>query len=202
MKEYRDTTSLFVITLDLSTRLYPIIFQVHNLPYDALTVHPCPTSYGGVLIVAADSILHVEHTGRVTAVPTNGWAVRTTDIKMIQDANSETRDISLEGSKILFIDDRNFLIFTVQGFVYPVKVEVEGRIVTDITISSPLAQLTIPTVVIDIGFEHFFVGSIVGPCLLLKVVRIIEELKGTVDSMVMATENADADMDPDDGKPF
>lgn len=200
LKEFRDTTSLFVITLDLNARLYPIIFQVHNLPYDCLTVHPCPTSYGGVLLVAADSILHVEHTGRITAVPANGWASRTTDTKMIEDESSTARDIALEASKILFIDDRHTLLFTNQGYVYPVEIEVEGRVVLNIIISPHIAQCTIPSVVVDVGSDHFFVGSTAGPCSILKMLRILEELKDTANSKAIATETTDADMDLDDGR--
>ncbi|GJJ10703.1 hypothetical protein Clacol_004930 [Clathrus columnatus] len=199
LKEFRDTTSLFVITLDLNTRMYPIIFQVHNLPYDCLAVYSCPASYGGVLIVAANSILHVEHTGKVAAVPVNGWAVRITDVKMIEDENTLTRDITLEGSKLLFIDDHNIFLFTIQGLVYPIEITVEGRTVTNILISPSVAQLTIPSIVVDIGSDHIFVGSIAGPSSLLKTLRISEELKDGVGSKVIASaETADADMDVDD----
>lgn len=204
LKEFKDTISLFIVTLDLNTRTYPIISQVHSLPYDCLALLPCPTSYGGVVVLAANSIFHVDQTGRTFGVQSNGWASRLTDIKLTEDTSAKTRNVPLEGARMMFVDERTIFVYAVDGVVYSVELVVEGRAVTNLIISSPLVQLTIPTVLCDVGGDHLFVGSTVGPSLLLKTIRVLEEIgKNAFHSPAAVVDDSiEADMDLDDGTVF
>jgi cleavage and polyadenylation specificity factor subunit 1 len=202
LKEFKDTMSLFIMTLDLNTRTYPIISHVHSLPYDCLALLPCPTSYGGVIVLAANSIFHVDQTGRIIAVPSNGWASRITDMKLTEDLGVKTRNIALEGARIMFVDERTIFVFSAGGLVYPVEVVVEGRAVTSLIISPPIVQLTIPTTLCSVGSDHLFVGSTVGPSLLLKTFHVLEEVRKSAlhSPVAIGEDSADIDMDLDDGE--
>ncbi|KAF8520929.1 CPSF A subunit region-domain-containing protein [Hysterangium stoloniferum] len=198
LKEIKDTVSLFIVTLDLNTRTYPIIAQVHSLPYDCMALLPCPTSYGGVIVSTPNSIFHVDQTGRTIVTPSNGWAPRVTDLRITDDADSGTRNVALEGSCMVFVEERKLFVFAADGTVYPVELVVEGRAVTNIVISLPLVQLAIPTSVLDVGKDHLFLGSTVGPSLLLKVVKVLEEVKDASQSADTIGDSLDLDMDLDD----
>lgn len=196
--------SLFILALDLNTRTYPIISQVNSLPYDCLALLPCPTSYGGVVVLATNSIFHVDQTGRIIGVPSSGWASRVTDMKLTEDPGAKARNIPLEGARMIFVDERTVFVCAANGLVYPVELVVEGRAVTSLVISPPLVQLTVPTVLCDVGSDHLFVGSTVGPSLLLKTVRVLEEVrKNTFHSpAAVGDDSVDADMELDDGVQF
>jgi cleavage and polyadenylation specificity factor subunit 1 len=149
-------------------------------------------------------MFHVDQTGRTVAVPSNGWASRVTDLNMTDDANSETRDIALEGSCVVFVDEKKLFVFAADGLVYPVELVVEGRAVTNIIISPPLVQLAIPTTVVNVGQDHVFLGSTVGPSLLLKVVKVQEEVRedASQSADTIVDDSPDGDIDLDDGKSF
>lgn len=151
-------------------------------------------------MLAANSIFHVDQTGRITAVPSSGWASRLTDMKLSEDPGAKTRNIPLEGARIIFVDERTIFLFADDGVVYSVEVMVEGRAVTSLVISPPLVQLTIPTTLCDVGSDHLFVGSTAGPSLLLKTVRVLEEVrKSALHSPASVRDDSEIEMDLDDG---
>lgn len=192
--------SLFIVALDLNLRQYPIITQAHSLPYDCFSLLPCPTSFPGVLVAAANTILYVDQVGKIVAMPTNGWAARVTDMQLLADPESDTRNIVLEGSHMVFVDERTVFVFTIDGTVYPVEIVLEGKSVSRIAISPPLVRSTIPTTVNRMADDHLFIGSAVGPSLLLKIVKaLVKEDKA---SSAVVSSQAEADMDLDDGIPF
>jgi cleavage and polyadenylation specificity factor subunit 1 len=61
------------------------------------------------------------------------------------------------------------------GAVYPVEIVADGKTVSKLTMSPPLAQSSIPSVAMNIGNDHIFIGSTVGPSVLLKAAHVEEE---------------------------
>ena len=61
------------------------------------------------------------------------------------------------------------------GAVYPVEIVVDGKTVSKLTMSPPLAQSSIPSIAMNIGNDHIFIGSTVGPSVLLKAAHVEEE---------------------------
>jgi len=149
--------------------------------------------------MSANGILHVDQIGRIVAVPTNGWTSRVTDVKLTENPDAATRNICLESSHLSFVAEKNVFVFTPDGYVYPIEIIVEGRAVVDIVISQPPVRITIPTVVTDVGNDHLFVGSTVGPSMLLKTVKTTVKKEDTTASTTVGPDPADADMDLDDG---
>lgn len=206
LKEYKDTVGLFIFTLDLVTHNCPIITAVENLPYDSLYLTPCSSTLGGVVIITANAIVHVDQTSRRTACAVNGWVPRVSDINIPQTTKANL-DLQLEGSRAEFVDDKTLFMILKDGSVYPVEIGADGRTVSQLSITAPVAMTTVPTVVRRVQDDYLFIGSIVGPSVLLKTAKLEEEIPEddvemeTSPAAVVDTTNA-MDLDDDDGKPF
>ncbi|KAF8119582.1 CPSF A subunit region-domain-containing protein [Boletus edulis] len=204
LKEYRDTGRLYIFTLDLLNHIYPIITTVDNLPYDCLSLLPCARSIGGVIILTANSLVYVDQAARRVSLPVNGWSARVSDIPSLP--LDKDMDLALEGSRIVFADEKTFFVIRKNGMVHPVEIISDGRTVSKLVLSPALAQTTIPTVTRQLEGGMLFVGSTVGPSVLLKAARVEEEVEegeaeeaGAALTAVVDTNNAmDIDFDDDD----
>ncbi|TBU39387.1 CPSF A subunit region-domain-containing protein [Dichomitus squalens] len=177
LKEYKDTVGLYIFTLDFVTNNYPVITAVDGLPYDCFALTPCSTAIGGVVILASNAVLFVDQSGRRVILPVNGWPPRVSDLTMpALTAQEQTRDLQLEGARFVFVDDKKLFLILKDGTVYPIELIQDGRTVSKLTMSDALARTTIPAVVKRIGDDHIFIGSIVGPSVLLKTERVEEEI--------------------------
>lgn len=192
---------LFIFTLDLVTQHYPIITAIEGLPFDCLSITPCSTTFGGVIILTSNSIIHVDQSSRRVALPVNGWSARTTDIPMqpLQPAE-QARTLSLEGSKATFVDDRTLFLVLKDGTVRQVEIVTDGRTVSKLSLGESIAQTTEPSDVKMIAEDLLFVGSLVGPSVLLKTTHILEELPDESNQSLGPSTVVDVgnDMDVDD----
>lgn len=208
LKEYKDTVRLVIFTLDIITQNYPIITSVEGLPHDCLSLLPCATSLGGAVIVTTNSMIYVDQSSRRVVLPLNGWPARISDLPMLAlPPGDQSRNLELEGSRSVFIDDRTIFLTLKDGTVYPVEIIVDGKTVSKLTIGPALAQTTIPSVVRKTDKEHFFVGSTVGPSVLLKAAHVEEEISedqvmaDAPTAVVQFDNGMDLD-DDDDGQYF
>ena len=205
LREYKDTVGLIVFTLDLVTHNCPTITTVENLPYDSLFLVPCPAALGGVIIVTSNSLVHVSQIGRRTVLPVNGWLSRVSDATFTAlSSDALQRDLKLEGACATFVEEKTLYLVLKDGTVYPVEIVAEGRTVSELSIAAPVAQTTIPSVVRCIPSEHVFIGSMVGPSVLLKTNKVEVELREEDVEMNTApasvVDNPDTmDFDDDDG---
>ncbi|CAA7257397.1 unnamed protein product [Cyclocybe aegerita] len=174
LKEYKDTVKLIVFTLDIATQKYPIVSSVEGLPYDCLSLLPCSTSLGGVVITASNALIYIDKASKRVVLPLNGWAARISDIPLL--TTDPTRTLFLEGSRSIFVDDKTFFVILKDGSIYPVEIVVDGKTVSNLVMSPALAQTAVPTVIRNIGEDHIFVGTILGPSVLLKAAHVEEEV--------------------------
>ncbi|KAG8216364.1 CPSF A subunit region-domain-containing protein [Butyriboletus roseoflavus] len=200
LKEYRDTGRLYIFTLDLLNHTYPIITAVDNLPYDCLSLLPCAQSIGGVVILTANSLIYVDQAARRVSLPVNAWSARVGDIPSLP--LDKDLDLILEGSRLVFADEKTFFVIRKDGMIHSIEIISDGRTVSRLVLSPALAQTTIPTVTRQLGWGMLFVGSTVGPSVLLRAVRVEEEVvegeaedTSTALTAVVDTKNA---MDIDD----
>lgn len=127
------------------------------------------------MIITSNSIIYVDQSSRRIALPVNGWASRISDMQLLPADSA--RKFNLEGSRSVFVDDKNFFIILKDGTVYPIEIVVDGKSVSKMLMSPPLAQTSVPSIVRNIGNDHIFVGSTAGPSVLLKAAHIEEELE-------------------------
>jgi cleavage and polyadenylation specificity factor subunit 1 len=192
--------------MDLVSHHYSIITAVESLPYDCLSLFPCSTSFGGVMIFTSNSIVYVDQSSRRVVLPLNGWSTRVSDMPLPSVTPEERlRNIDLQGSRSSFVDDRSIFVILRDGTVYPVEFVVDGKTVSKLVIAPALARATIPSVVTKINDDLLFIGSTVGPSVLLRTARVEEEVQDdhTADNAPAAVVDVASSMeiDDDDGEP-
>jgi cleavage and polyadenylation specificity factor subunit 1 len=156
LKERKDNTWLFIVSLDLVAKQYQVIVTVENLPYDALYLSPCPNAIGGVVVATANSIIHVDQASKITALPFSGWAKRVTDLIMVGEEPID--DIHLEGSRSTFLTDTKLLVVLVDGTMHEVDFEHEGRLVRRLVLHAPIGVASPPSAVLA-NSELVFIAS-------------------------------------------
>ncbi|KZT66632.1 hypothetical protein DAEQUDRAFT_714689 [Daedalea quercina L-15889] len=196
LQEYKDTVGLLIFTLDLVTHHYPVITVVESLPYDCFALTACSTSLGGVVVLAGNSILYVDQASRRVVLPLNGWPSRTSDMPMPPlTLDEQNRDLQIEGARFTFVDERTLYIFGKDGTVYPVEIVLDGKTVSRLSMASPVARSTIPALVRRVGEDYLFVGSAVGPSVLLKTARVQEDVADEDADMAPAPSTVVAPID-------
>lgn len=189
LSDAQDTCQIYFVTLDLVTQVYPIIATVENLPYDCMSMKPAPMEIGGVAVLSANAIIHVDQNGRAVGRATNGWAALTSS--RINDPPPKGLFIRLEGAEIEFIDNHkskqsylSSLLFLPNGDIHVIRFIREGRSVSRLDISPSFARGTIPSGVHklnlnkdDNGGQFLFISSMVGVSFLLRVGNSINELQ-------------------------
>lgn len=197
---------MFIFTLDIVTHNCPIITAVENLPYDSLFLVPCSAALGGVVVVTSNSLIHIAQTARRVVLPVNGWSSRVSDISLPTLTGEDAqRNLKLEGSRAQFVGNNTLFLFLKDGTVYPIEILAEGRTVSQLSMGAPVAHTTIPSVVKSIESEHLLVGSILGLSVLLKTMKVEEEIPAEDVTMTEApttvVDNNDTmDFDDDDGE--
>ena len=198
MKEFNDTVKLIILTLDVATQIYPIITFIEGLPQDYITLFPCSTSLGRVIITTRNALIYADQSSRRIALPLNGWTGWFSDMLLLPMAPTDQgRKLALEGSHPVFIDERTFFLILKDGTVYPVEIVVDGKAVSRLAMGPPLAQMAVPSMSINIGANHVLVGSCVGLSGLLKAAHVEAEVE-KIDAALTAVVQDDNQMDYSD----
>ncbi|KAL9551200.1 hypothetical protein MBANPS3_004376 [Mucor bainieri] len=189
----KDTVSVVVISLDLTAKIYPIIYSIDKLPYDCIKLVAMPKPVTGVLVIAANSLLHVSQGSPGVGVAVNGYARKTTEFPgmLYQDTLIEM-GLTFDGAKALAFGGDRCLIFMQNGDWAVVQMKMDGSKVVGMNIKEivhkvnlgakayselpPLA--TVPSCVTNVNNEYFFLGSRVGDSLLIKW-RYSKEMLGS-----------------------
>ncbi|KAI8067717.1 CPSF A subunit region-domain-containing protein [Gilbertella persicaria] len=171
----KDTVSVVVISLDLTAKIYPIIYSIDKLPYDCLKLVAMPKPVTGVLVIAANSLLHVSQGSPGVGVAVNGYAKKITEFPgMIYDDKLIQLGLALDGAKALAYGRDRCLIFMQNGHWAIVQMKLDGSKVVGMQIQeivNPTGQTyaTVPSCVTHVKpNEYFFLGSRVGDSLLIK----------------------------------
>ncbi|KAI0264066.1 CPSF A subunit region-domain-containing protein [Russula aff. rugulosa BPL654] len=200
LKEFKDTMSLYIFTLDLVSRTYPTMTKVDGLPYDCLSLIPCSSALGGVVILTSNAVIHVDQATRRVALSVNGWQSRVSDMPTLHTPVG-MRELRLEGARMAFVEERTLFVVLVDGTIVPFEFVVDGKVVSRLVIGNALAQTSSPMVVRKVHGEHLFVGSMVGPSVLLRTASVEEPVTDADDmatSGPAAVVDAGNSMDLDD----
>ncbi|WVR09012.1 protein CFT1 [Kwoniella sp. DSM 27419] len=190
----KDNFHLEIRTLDLSSGgTYPLLTSVNNLPSDSLYLVPCPPELGGVVLVTSTGIVHVDQGGRIAGAGVNAWWGYATNLK--GDRTSEDRRLSLEGSRCIFVAERDMLLVLQNGDVHQVRFEMDGRAVGTIKIDESSSSVPPPSSVVLAGEKAVFVGCAEGDSLLAKVDVKREALP--TDGLKEEKQEMDVDWDED-----
>ncbi|CAG8787288.1 5987_t:CDS:2, partial [Acaulospora morrowiae] len=126
----KDTCSLVVVSLDISQKMYPVIYSMDNLPHSCVKLISIPKPVGGILVITANAIIHVDQSSKGIGVSVNGYALSTTDFPL--DRSFEYLGLSLEGSHHVFLDTDEILLALRNGDLCLMKLVKDGRSVSRI----------------------------------------------------------------------
>ncbi|CAG8591653.1 23817_t:CDS:10, partial [Racocetra persica] len=159
MSTNKDTCSLVVVSLDISQKVYPVIYSMDKLPHSCVKLIPIQKPVGGILIITANAIIHVDQSSPGIGIAVNGYAMSTTDFPL--DRSFEHLGLALEGCHYVFLDKDEILIFLRNGDMYLVKLIKDGRSISRITIEK-VGTNTLPSCACHVAPGYFFLGSRLG----------------------------------------
>ncbi|GAA5859437.1 hypothetical protein JCM8547_006821 [Rhodosporidiobolus lusitaniae] len=118
------------------------------LPYSCLSLNPCPSTLGGVLLTTANGLLHLDQSGRVVAAPTTAWLARdyppgrARPVGLDDEGGQKSAELAepLEGAQVEFLthaaddedeeggsDELKALVWTPSGAVLALSFVLTGR---------------------------------------------------------------------------
>ncbi len=193
----RDTFCLEIRTFDLSSGgYYPLLTYLTGLPSDSLYLVACPAELGGVVLVNSTGLVHIDQSGRMVGAGVNAWWDFATSVKA--DKSSEDLKLSLDGSKCVFVSERDMLLVLQNGDVHQVRFEMDGRAVGMIKVDEQSSSVPPPSSVIIAGDRALFVGSSEGDSLLAKA-DMVRHAKGVNGDLEPDLRPAEMEVDWDEG---
>ncbi|KAG2221910.1 hypothetical protein INT45_013246, partial [Circinella minor] len=132
----KDTVSVVVISLDLSNKIYPIIYSLDHLPYDCRRLVAMPKPVNGLLVISANSILHVSQGSPGVGVAVNGYTKTVTDFPgMVYDEDTINLELLLDGANAMPLNQGRCLLFLQNGDWASVQIKQDGSKVVGIEVS-------------------------------------------------------------------
>ncbi|KAI8362546.1 CPSF A subunit region-domain-containing protein [Mortierella sp. GBAus27b] len=186
----KDTCSLVVVSLNITHKMYPIIYSIDQLPYDCTKVIAVPKPVGGLLVVSANALIHLDQGSTGMGVAVNGYAPIATDFAL---QNQHHFDIALEGSEHVFLAPDQILFTLRSGDMYVIEFQQEGRSLAGFKIEK--AGTSIQTSCkCFIGPGYYFVGSRYADSMLIKY-STKDQVKKKKKSAALPISSMDLDED-------
>ncbi|KAF9917041.1 Cleavage and polyadenylation specificity factor subunit 1 [Lobosporangium transversale] len=160
----KDTCSLVVVSLDITHRVYPIIYSIDKLPYDCTKVIAVPKPVGGLLIVSANALIHLDQGSTGVGVGLNAYAPMVTDFPL---QSQHHFDIALDGAEHVFLAPNQILFTLRNGEMYVVELQQEGRSLSGFKIEKVGSSMQ-TSCKCSLGLGYFFVGSRYADSMLIK----------------------------------
>ncbi|KAG0206865.1 Cleavage and polyadenylation specificity factor subunit 1 [Mortierella sp. NVP41] len=160
----KDTCSLVVVSLDITHKVYPIIYSIDSLPYDCTKVIAMPKPVGGLLVVSANALIHLDQGSSGLGVAVNGYAPLVTNFPLQAQHHF---DIALEGSEHVFLAPDQILFTLRNGDMYVVELQQEGRSLSGFKIEKAGTSMQ-TSCKCALGTGYYFVGSRYADSMLIK----------------------------------
>ncbi|KAK3837510.1 MAG: CPSF A subunit region-domain-containing protein [Linnemannia gamsii] len=160
----KDTCSLVVVSLDITHKVYPIIYSIDNLPYDCTKIIAMPKPVGGLLVVSANALIHLDQGSSGMGVAVNGYAPLVTNFPL---QSQQHFDIALEGSQHVFLAPDQILFTLRNGDMYVIELQQEGRSLSGFKIEKAGTSMQ-TSCKCALGAGYYFVGSRYSDSMLIK----------------------------------
>ncbi|GAB7363492.1 hypothetical protein MBLNU230_g3763t1 [Neophaeotheca triangularis] len=200
LEERKDCLTYHVITLDLDQRASTGLISVPNLPSDLWRAVPLPLPVGGVLLVGANELIHVDQGGKTTGVAVNEFAKQATNFTL---TDQSVLGLKLERCQIehLGAESGDMLISLDNGSLVTLSFNLAGRNVGGLRLAPVQAEngghlidsSSSCTAMLDDA--KVFIGSEDGDSKLVGWTRSTQQPSRKRSHAQMTTENADVDAD-------
>ncbi|KAI8072997.1 CPSF A subunit region-domain-containing protein [Gongronella butleri] len=189
LQESKDTAGVVVVSLDLTEKLYPVIYKVDQLPYDAFELVALPKPVHGMMVLAPNCLLHLSQGSPGVGTAVNGYTKTITNYKnMKYDAATISLGLALDGARALYLGDRVCAVFMQNGDWVLVKFVQDGNKVVSLDlvhrtfgsvaqssldnkntwVNKDVPVALVPTCVTAVNQHYFFLSSRVGNSLLIQ----------------------------------
>ncbi|KAH8860725.1 Cleavage and polyadenylation specificity factor subunit 1 [Schistosoma japonicum] len=165
----RDTCCIVALSFNLQKRTNPVIWFQESLPFDCRSVIPVPQPIGGVVIMAANSILYLKQTLPSCSLPLNCYAQISTNFPMRQDVPS-CGPLSIDGCRVVTLNETQFLIGTRSGNLYLLSLWLEQatQTVTSLLFHQ-VGHAVPPHCMVLLESKYLFIGSRFCDSVLMKI---------------------------------
>jgi len=133
LHERKDVVFYAVFTLDLEQRASTTLLSVSRLPSDLFKVVALPLPVGGALLLGSNEIVHVDQSGKTSAVGVNEFSRQVSAFSMTDQSDLEFR---LEGCVVerLGGDSGDLILALASGDTALIKFKLDGRSVSGMTV--------------------------------------------------------------------
>ncbi|KAG2188997.1 hypothetical protein INT44_004139 [Umbelopsis vinacea] len=180
LNDAKDTVSLAVVSLDISSRVYPIIYSLDNLPYDCTRLFAVPKPAAGLMVLSANSLIYVAQGSPGIGIAVNGYAKLVTNFPgIIFDAKTIGMELELEGAQFVLLGGTRICLFLRDGQWITVELQLDGSKVVGFNIErveEPTDKADkdshiacIPSCATPVKNGYFFLGSRAADSLLAKI---------------------------------
>ncbi|EED16015.1 cleavage and polyadenylation specificity factor subunit A, putative [Talaromyces stipitatus ATCC 10500] len=129
LEERKDVVVYSVFTLDLEQRASTPLLSIAKLPSDLLHIMALPAPVGGALLIGSNELIHVDQSGKASAVAVNEFAKQVSSFPMIDQSDLGLR---LENSVVEVINKEcgDILLTLSTGELVLVHFKIDGRSVS------------------------------------------------------------------------
>ena len=173
LDERKDVLTYSVFTLDLEQRASTNLVSVPKLPSDLWKVMPLPMPVGGALLVGTNELVHVDQSGKASAVAVNEFATKASNLNMSDQSHL---NLKLENCEVETLDAKSgdLLIILHDGALATLSFKLSGRSVAGMDVTrvneenGARAVDASPSCVAALAGKELFVGSDTGDSRLLR----------------------------------
>jgi cleavage and polyadenylation specificity factor subunit 1 len=205
--ERKDIVIYAVFTLDLDQKASTNLLSIQKLPNDLYKIKPLPLPVGGALLIGSNELIHIDQSGKSTAIGVNEFARQCSSFSMADRSDYELR---LEGSQIELLGNTNgdMLMILATGEVAVLSFQLDGRSVSSISLHIMPVEQTNSIVkgpascMAPLGLGQLFIGSEESHSLLLGTAKktSYQKRQGSRANLhAIGTRGSESESDGDDG---
>lgn len=133
VQERKDPLTYTVFTLDIEQRARTPLLSVTGLPVDLFKLVPLPLPIGGTLLIGGNELIHVDQSGKTTAIAVNEFAKECSSFSMIDQSELQLR---LEHCRVAQIDEStgDMLLVLNSGELAVLGFGLDGRSVNSLSL--------------------------------------------------------------------
>ncbi|VVC38721.1 WD40/YVTN repeat-like-containing domain,Cleavage/polyadenylation specificity factor, A [Cinara cedri] len=161
----KDTCAMVAISLNIQQHVHPVIWSLDSLPYDCQKVIPVSRPIGGALIMAVNSLIHLNQSVPPFGVALNSITNTMTNFPLEQQ---EEINLVLDRATATFISSNKLVTSLCNGDLYVITLYADSmRAVRSFHFEKCASSVltTCITVCLD---SYLFLGSRLGNSLLLR----------------------------------